>query len=504
MSLEKSKKNYPLPFWIVWAIELWERFGYYGMQAIIALYFVKSLGYSAQESFYIFGSFSAFCYGFIWIGGWIGDKYIGAKRSIIIGAVILMLSYAAMALATKASVFYALSGVIVGNALFKANPSSLISKIYGQGNPQLDGAMTMYYVAINVGSLISMSITPIIAEYWGWHYAFWVCAFGLLVGVINFCILLPKMKDLSTEAGRKSVNLVKVISVIVVAAIAVLIIGNILMLTAVITTATFIISGLCFIYFLYTAYQQPKDVRNRMIIALILMIQAIIFFTLYQQMPTSLNFFAAHNIQRTVDSWVIPAAEFQLLNPLVIIVMAPLLAYFYRKTPGTHATKFCFGMSLCALAFLVLYLPQFSAADTGMASPWWLVLSYWLQSTGELLVSALGLAMVAELCPESMSGFVMGVWFLTSMLAGPIGAWVGNLTQPVGSSSLTAIQSIDIYSNAFGEIGLVTAIIAVVMWLIRPILNAYINPDLLLQRNQISEKSKPAINVGTVELGFSD
>lgn len=492
-TMKQTKSGYPLPFWVAWAIELWERFGFYGMQAIIALYFVRSLGYSSQESFYIFGSFSAFCYGFIWVGGWVGDKYLGAKRSIVIGSVILMLSYAAMALATKETIFFALAGVIVGNALFKANPSSLISKIYGQGNPQLDGAMTMYYVAVNVGSLLSMSITPIIAEIWGWHYAFWVCSFGLLLGIINFCIFLPKMQDLSTEAGKRPFSIARILIVIIASIIATIVIGNILELTALITTATFIISGLCFIYFLYCAFKQPSEIRNRMIISLVLMFQAIVFFTLYQQMPTSLNFFAAHNIDRAVGSWMIPAAEFQLLNPLVIVLMAPVLAFFYRKTPGTHATKFCFGMTLCAFAFLVLYIPQFTAGSDGLASPWWLVLSYWLQSTGELLVSALGLAMVAELCPASMSGFVMGIWFLTSMLSGPIGAWVGNMTQPVGSETLTAVESISIYSNAFGEIGLATAIVAVIMWAMRPLLNRYTNPEI--EQQKAAEKifeAKPA------------
>ncbi|MCF6767258.1 oligopeptide:H+ symporter [Thiotrichales bacterium 19S11-10] len=489
-----NQRYYPLPFWVAWAIELWERFGFYGMQAIIALYFVHSLGYSSQESFYIFGSFSAFCYGFVWIGGLIGDRFLGAKRSIIIGAIFLMFSYAAMALATKETIFFALAGVIVGNALFKANPSSLISKIYGQGNPQLDAAMTMYYVAVNIGSLLSMSITPIIAQNFGWHYAFWVCTFGLLLGLINFCIFLPKMKSLSTTAGKRPFSIIRTFIVIFGAIIATIIIGNILEYTTVITAATFIISGLCFIYFLYVAFQQPKDTRNRMIIALVLMLQAIVFFTLYQQMPTSLNFFAAHNVDRTLGSWEIPAAEFQLLNPLVIVLMAPVLAFFYRKTPGTHATKFCFGMTLCALAFLVLYIPQFTATD-GFASPWWLVLSYWLQSTGELLVSALGLAMVAELCPAAMSGFVMGIWFLTSMLAGPIGAWVGNMTQPVGDDILTPIESMSVYSNAFGEIGLATAIIAMIMWAIRPILNRYTNPEI--EQQQVSQRifqAEPATN----------
>ena len=186
MNYEQQVTGFPLPFWAAWSIEFWERFGFYGMQAIITLYFVNSLGYSTQEAFYIFGSFSAFVYGFVWIGGWIGDKYMGAKRTILIGGIILMLAYLSLALANKETIVYALGAIVVGNALFKANPTSLISKIYGKGNPALDGAITLYYVAINTGSLISMFLTPIIAHTYGWHYAFALCSLGLLLGIFKF------------------------------------------------------------------------------------------------------------------------------------------------------------------------------------------------------------------------------------------------------------------------------------------------------------------------------
>ena len=130
-------------------------------------------------------------------------------------------------------------------------------------------------------------------------------------------------------------------------------------------------------------------------------------------------------------------------------------------------------MTLCSIAFMVLWIPQFTAT-AGIASPFWMVLTYWLQSTGELLISGLGLAMVAELCPRHISGFVMGIWLLTSMLAGPIGAWVGALTAPVGVDAMSAVQTLHIYGSVFAEIGIATAIIAILMWIGRPFLNKVI------------------------------
>ena len=150
----------------------------------------------------ICGVFVAFTYGFIWIGGKIGDEILGAKRTMFLGAVILMCSYASLGAASKATVFYSLAGVVVGNALFKANPSSLISKLFAKGDPTLDAAMTMYYMAINIGSLLATAFTPLIAQYLGWAWAFYLCAIGLFAGLVNYIMLRHWLRDIATEAGR--------------------------------------------------------------------------------------------------------------------------------------------------------------------------------------------------------------------------------------------------------------------------------------------------------------
>ncbi|WP_119327878.1 oligopeptide:H+ symporter [Cysteiniphilum halobium] len=470
-----TSRGLPKPFWVIWGIELWERFGYYATQAVLALYFVSHLGFSQELSIYTFGSFAAFVYGFIWVGGYVGDKYLGAKRTVALGAIILFISYLALAMSTKGTIFYALGGVIVGNALFKANPSSLISKLYEKGDPALDGAMTLYYMAINLGSFVSMLIAPIAAQAYGWQAAFWISAFGLLLGLLNYFVFYKVLGSISTEAGAKPMIFGRLITIIVASIIAIIIFGKLLPHTTACYTIVYIVVAGGFLYFLKTAFSLKGSDRIRMLIAFLLILEGIVFFVLYFQMPTSLTFFAVHNIDNNVFGWTIPAASYQVLNPLVIIIASPILAVIYKKLPGTHVTKFCFGMTLCGLAFLVLFLPRFTAAGTGFASPWWMVLTYALQSTGELLVSGLGVAMVAELCPRAMSGFVMGIWFLTSMLAGPLSAFVGNMTSPPKGITLSTLESLHVYTGVFAQIGIVTLIIAAIMWLSRPILNKYIH-----------------------------
>ena len=461
------------PFWVIWGVELWERFGYYGVQAILALYFVQQLGYSESQSFYVFGSFAAFVYGFNWLGGYIGDYYLGSKRTLALGAIILMLSYAGLALASHKTVFYALAAVVVGNALFKANPSSLISKMYAKGDPALDGAITMYYMAVNVGSLFSMWLTPIISVKYGWSYAYWFCSFGLLLGLLNYFIFKRILKNIDSKIGHEPMKLGRLLIVIAGSIVAIFLIAQLLPHTALCTGMVYLVSSLALLYFLKIAFSLKGVERKRMLIAFILILQGVIFFVLYNQMPTSLTFFAVHNVNKYFLGLNILPAQYQDLNPLVIVIMSPILAWFYKKVKTTHATKFCLGMTLCSSAFIVLYIAKFSAVN-GIISSWWMVATYYFQSVGELLISALGLAMVAELCPAERSGFVMGVWLLTSMLAGPISAWVGALTAPPNINIITPEQSLDIYAHVFLEIGVVTGVISLVMWSIRPILNRYI------------------------------
>jgi POT family proton-dependent oligopeptide transporter len=473
MSIVQTQANQPKMnkgFWVVWAIELWERFGYYGASAILALYFVKVLGYTEAQSFYVFGSFTAFVYGFIWIGGWLGDNYLGSKRTMILGAIILMLSYAALALSNAHTIFYALSGIIIGNALFKANPSALISKMYANNEPALDSAMTLYYMAVNLGSMVSMFLTPIIAEKYGWTKAFWLCSGGLALGLANYFVYYRLLADLNNPADRMKMPWQRVGLVLTLGVACIIGFAQLLVHTKICNAIVYTVTTGAFLYFIKIALGETGKVRTKMLIAMVLMIQAVIFFVLYNQMPTSLTFFAVHNINNHFLGWNIPPAEYQVLNALVIVIMSPILAKFYKQTTMSYITKFCIGMSLCSAAFLVLVIPQFTATD-GLASPWWMVLTYYLQSVGELLISGLGLAMVAVLCPPRMSGFMMGIWWLATMLAGPVSAWVGVKTTPPNAEQLSTVASLHLYCHVFFQIGLVTGLVALCMWAARPWLN---------------------------------
>ncbi|ABO49163.1 amino acid/peptide transporter [Desulforamulus reducens MI-1] len=481
MSTNSSSLKQPRPFYMIFFLEMWERFGFYGLQAVLATFFVKSLGMSDAESFTIFGAFSAMVYGFVAIGGFIGDKVLGTKRTIVLGAFTMMIGYILIGMATldKSLVYIALAFVAVGNGLFKANPSSLLSKLYEKDDPRLDGAFTLYYMSVNIGSFISMILVPILGGKFGLSVGFYVCAAGLMLSLASFIFFRQLVEGIDSPAGLAPIHYRNFSLVLLGEAV---LIGFSTYMLQNLTVAHWLLLlvgiGVISIFFKEIFKSQGIE-RSKMIAAVILMVQAVVFFTLYQQMPTSLNFFAIKNVEHSILGIAVSNPEtFQALNPFWIVVASPLFAYLYAyfgkqgrdlSMPG----KFALGMVLCAISFLILPLGTKFANSQGIVSVWWLVASYGFQSVGELLISGLGLSMVAKLVPQRMVGFVMGAWFLTTAASGVIGGWVATLTAaPKGVTD--PLQTLPIYSKVFLQIGEVTAVVAVIMIITVPILRRMI------------------------------
>ncbi|OAJ33576.1 oligopeptide:H+ symporter [Piscirickettsia salmonis] len=477
--LENFKQ--PKPFYMIFFVEMWERFGFYGMQALLAVYFVKSLGMSDAESFSVMGAFMALVYGFVSIGGYIGDRVLGTKRTMVFGAIVLAIGYFLLAASVDLPqiIFIALGTICIGNGLFKANPSSLLSKCYKEGDPKLDGAFTLYYMSINLGSFISMSLTPTISEHFGWSMAYVVCGVGLVIALLNYMVCRHWVDHVGSEAGMKQLSMNKLITVIVGSIIFIFISAYLLEHLKVAHWVLTIVAVSVVLYYFYETAREDTGYRAKMVVAFILMLVGVVFFVLYMQMPMSLNFFAINNVEHNILGISINPISFQALNPFWIVAISPILAFFYSHfgTKGKDLSmpfKFSVGMFLCAFAFLVLPLGAKFANAQGMVSSNWVILSYLLQSVGELMISGLGLSMVAQLVPQRLMGLVMGIWFLTSATAAVIGGWVSTLTAaPKGVTD--PLQTLPLYSHVFMQIGVVTLVIAIVTLLAAPLLTRYIN-----------------------------
>ncbi|ONG17279.1 dipeptide/tripeptide permease [Escherichia coli] len=434
----------PKAFYLIFSIELWERFGYYGLQGIMAVYLVKQLGMSEADSITLFSSFSALVYGLVAIGGWLGDKVLGTKRVIMLGAIVLAIGYALVAWSGHDAgiVYMGMAAIAVGNGLFKANPSSLLSTCYEKNDPRLDGAFTMYYMSVNIGSFFSMIATPWLAAKYGWSVAFALSVVGLLITIVNFAFCQRWVKQYGSKPDFEPINyrnlLLTIIGVVALIAIATWLLHN-------------------------------QEVAR---------MEAIIFFVLYSQMPTSLNFFAIRNVEHSILGLAVEPEQYQALNPFWIIIGSPILAAIYNKMGDTlpMPTKFAIGMVMCSGAFLILPLGAKFASDAGIVSVSWLVASYGLQSIGELMISGLGLAMVAQLVPQRLMGFIMGSWFLTTAGANLIGGYVAGM-MAVPDNVTDPLMSLEVYGRVFLQIGVATAVIAVLMLLTAPKLHRMTQDD---------------------------
>lgn len=452
MQITKRQKAFSALF----LIEMWERFGYYGMAALLVMFMAKALGYTEATSNSTWGAFGAMVYATPFIGGLIGDKILGTRRTTVIGAIVLALGYALLSIPGEHFTgaghsiflnwiglhlfFIALGVIAVGNGLFKANPNNLVSKLY-EGEPSsLDSAFTIYYMSINIGSLISMFLTPIIAHIYGWHWAFAVCVFGLFLGLSNYSFMRRFLKDVGSPPDFQPFPWRKFVAVIaggiVAVALVAWIVGNQQVARIVVICAAAALAGI----FIYMLAHSDRESRGGILAVVILTAQGILFFIFYQQMSTSLTFFAEHNVQLNFYGFHWQPEQLQDLNPFWIVVLSPLLAWLYtwlgkRRGDFSVATKFAIGFAVIALGFGTYAVSTYAASPGAKVSSWFLVWGYFFQSLGELLISGLGLAMVARFVSQELRGFVMGGWFLATGIAQYAGTQIANIASPINHMS---------------------------------------------------------------------
>ena len=471
------------PFSLIFFIELWERFGYYGMQALIVVYFINHLGFSDSIANITFGSFAAMVYAFICIGGYIGDKVLGTKRTMLFGAIVLAIGYGLLSYHPHQTIYYALGIIIAGNMLFKANPSSLVSKLYHPEDHRLDGAFTVYYMSVNIGSFCSQVLCPILQAHYGFGASFLVCSGGLIIAVIAYIIFNSTLKKIGSEADFKPLKYLKLLYVLATVIIVSLlcswllkhlVITNILLAIALILTFSILLK------FIITAKDTSE--RRKFIVCSVLIVEAILFYILYQQMPSSLNLFAIRNTDHTILGLItLPGESFQSLNPFWVIVGSPVLAWFYTRMGKkgkdfSMPAKFAFGMFLCSLAFLTIpFAIKFFGPGEGIISGNWMVIAYAFQSFGELLISGLGLSMVTKLVPQKVMGFMMGAWFMASAVAMSLGGFVAALASVPKDQISNPMISLHIYTDLFLKLGVGAFIICIVMFVFVPLLKRYMN-----------------------------
>ena len=305
-------------------------------------------------------------------------------------------------------------------------------------------------MSINIGSLLSLSLAPVIADKFGYAVTYNLCGAGLIVALLVYFACRGMVKNIGSEPDHKPLNFRNLFCVLAGTVVMVFICAWLMHNVQIANLVLIVLSIAVTIIFFRQAFKLDKTGRNKMFVAFILMLEAVVFYVLYAQMPTSLNFFAINNVHHEILGFAINPVSFQ-------------------------AMKFTLGMFLCSLGFLTAAAAGMWFADAqGLTSPWFIVLVYLFQSLGELLISALGLAMVAALVPQHLMGFILGMWFLTQAAAFLMGGYVATFTA-VPENITDPLQTLPIYTNVFSKIGLVTLAVTVVMAIMVPWLNRMIN-----------------------------
>jgi proton-dependent oligopeptide transporter, POT family len=454
-----------LGFVVLFLIEMWERFGYYGMTAVVVLFMVQKLGYTDGRANLTFGAFSAMAYAVPAVGGWIGDRVLGSRRTALLGALMLAVGYALLAVPYSSILFLALSVVAVGGGIFKANPANLISKLYEGNTAKIDSAFTMYYMAVNAGSTMSQIATPLIAIWIGWHVAFAVCAAGLVIGIANFLVMRRYLAHVGSEPDFEPFPLKRLLLVVLGALAAIVgvsaILQNLGVARAVVWLAFVALLGI-FAYLI--ANGGPRE-RRGLWAVIILTAETMLFFIFYQQMSTSLTLFALRNVNLHLDifglRYAVPAGQVQALNPIWIFLLSPFLAWLYNRLSRGRgdfhiASKFAFGFVILSLGFFTYGLSG-SFAVNGEVGFGWMVAGYGLQSLGELLISGLGLAMVARYVGPRLRGFIMGSWFLAIGISQYMGGFVATYAA-VPQRVTDPVQTLPLYTHLFYGLGVVAVV----------------------------------------------
>jgi POT family proton-dependent oligopeptide transporter len=403
--------THPKGLYLLFATEMWERFSYYGMRALLVLYLTTSLlngglGFTESDASLLYGIFTGMVYFTPMIGGWLADNYIGQRRSITIGAIVMMLGQ--LCLFYESSLFFLYLGLtflVIGNGFFKPNISVLVGNLYEQNDIRRDSAYTIFYMGINVGALIAPLLTGWIATVYGYRYGFLVAGIGMFLGLLVYQFLgnrffgdlcmLPQKTQLKEEGGEKPLT---------------------------------------------------KAEKDRIKVIFVFALFSVFFFAGFEQAGSSMTLYTDKYIDRNVAGFEIPTAWFQSVNPLFIVLIAPLLTSVWnmlaaRKQEPDIPIKMAMGMILLGVGFLFLMGAVWQrggdVADEGVkANIMFMIMAYFFHTLGELCLSPIGLSMVSKLSPVRLASIMMGVWLLSSFFANSIGGYLASFFSKLGAGSI--------------------------------------------------------------------
>ena len=456
---------------LMYVVQVTNGFAYYGMFGLLAVYLVQGLDFAEADSFAVLGSYGALGYCMLSLGGYVADKVLGAKRALPIGLILLLTSYILLGLAAKVGVpqfaYFALACTCIGRGLANTCAPTLIAHSYPESDTRIDGAFTMYYMGNNLGSFSARMLFPVIAAAFSWSVAFFFSGIALAAGLISFLMFKHNISEVGSPADHKPLKKSSLGLVLAGCGAMIMVTAWLLDHTAITRQVMFWIAMAALGYFLYEMFKERAGSRKRMLVALVLLMQSVLFFVMYNQMYTTLTFYSLRNISPDIFGVPVNPVSFPALNPLWIIILGPVLNMAYRKLEeaGIHvstAMKFGIGMLFSCASFMTLAASSHFANAEGIVNSNWIIVAHSFQAIAELMISALGLSVLAQLMPARMTGFAIGSQALTNAGASILAAILASYAA-IPKDVTDPLLTLDIYGNYFMYLGAGAGVIGLLM-----------------------------------------
>lgn len=480
--------GHPKGLYVLFFAEMWERFSYYGMRALLIFYLTKHWLFGDGESNLIYGAYTSLVYIMPVLGGYLADRYLGQRKAVLFGAVILTVGHILMAFEgqtgiTDAAVkqadpainifWAALACIIVGSGFLKANISVIVGQLYSRTDMRRDGAYTIFYVGINVGAALGVVFAGYLGETYGWAYGFGAAGLGMLLGLIVFVLGKPLLKGQGEAPRPLSKGTEWTLYGLGVASIAV--IWALVQYQSVIQTLL-IISGVALLgYVLFESFKLPKEPRERMFAILFLIALNPVFWGLFEQAGGSLNLYT----DRYVDRGGVPASLFQSINAIYIVLFGPVFAALWvalgkRNLEPSAPAKFALALLQVGFSFLVFVWGARTVGPEIATPVLFVFLIYFFQTTGELCLSPVGLSAMNRLAPKHLASLIMGAWFYMTAVGNFVAGKIGEATGG-HDGEMTKEGTLSVYNS----IGWWTIGIGVVVLLLSPIVKRWMHLDTL-------------------------
>ena len=422
---EKEIFGHPIGLYVLFFTEMWERFSYYGMRAILVLYLVAEttegnagLGWTNGEALALYGWYTMLVYVASIPGGWIADKFLGQKKSVLYGGILLVAGHSILAVEELWAFYSGLGLIILGVGLLKPNISTMVGGLYRQGDIRRDKGFTIFYIGINLGAFLSSLIVGYVGEVHGWHYGFGLAGIGMTLGLVQYLLGQKYLKNVGNFYGD-SENKEEL-----------------------------------------EAMKKPltKIEKDRVIVLFISFLLVIVFWGAFEQAGGLMNIYAKENTNRMLMGWEVPASWFQSLNAMFIIFLGTSVALYWanRKLKGKVSTslfKMIIGLIIMGTGFFFMSAAAAEFNSTGASAMYWLVLAYLFHTIGELCISPVALSYITKLAPVKYASLMMGVYFAMTGFGNKLAGLLGESAEGLGE--LTVFTGIAIFCVIFGFLVLV-------------------------------------------------